>query len=657
VILPMLAALVAALTVVAPAVAGRPPAASNVIEGQYIVVYKRSVRSPSAETYARERRLGFESEHRYRRALEGFSAKLSQAQLAKLRSDPEVDFVSEDRRVSASDNVPLMSGDEAPTGVRRILAGTASTARQPSGANVAVIDTGIKLSHTDLDAVDGTNCIDPGTPGDDDNGHGTHVAGSIAAKNNGAGVVGVAPGTKTYAVKVLDSAGTGSWASVICGVDWVTANAAALNIRVANMSLGGAGAPVGACATTTDAMHTAICNSTGAGVNYVVAAGNNEWDFDFAPEPDVPAAYPQVLTVTALSDSDGRPGGTGGPPGCGDDNGDDSAATFSNFALTAGGSAHTIAAPGVCINSTWNDGGYETISGTSMASPHMAGIVALCIDEAGEAGPCATKTPGQLISYVRADAETYNRATPSYGFTGDPLHSPTSAYYGFLSRGDLVPPDTSITSGPPELTDSPSASFGFLSTQAGSSFACRLDAGAWQACSSPASYSGLADGSHTFGVRATDPAGNTDPTEATGSWSIVTTPPAPANAGPANLLGPALIAAAARLDAKQFGAAMKRAGMRRLARRGAAATADSLGAGLWQLKATALNAGAAARVVVATGRTTFANPGARKVRVRATRRGKRILRRAPGLRVRVTVSFTPTLGKAVSRSRTVKLAP
>jgi subtilisin family serine protease len=105
--------------------------------------------------------------------------------------------------------------------------------------NVAVIDTGIDLTHPDLQAVNGTNCVSPGAPAQDDNGHGTHLAGTIAARNNGSGVTGMVPGTTVYAVKVLNAAGSGRESQFICGVDWVTANAARLNIKVANVSLGG----------------------------------------------------------------------------------------------------------------------------------------------------------------------------------------------------------------------------------------------------------------------------------------------------------------------------------------------------------------------------------------------------------------------------------
>ncbi|MGH2979044.1 MAG: S8 family serine peptidase, partial [Solirubrobacterales bacterium] len=382
------------LGAVAPAAAAEKPSGPE-DPGRFIVAYDTSganavsVGEVSAETRARERDLGFDARHEYRRALKGFAAELSAADVRELRSDPEVALVSPDLEVRALAVTPLAAGESVPTGVARIEAANPREGHAASSVGVAVLDTGIDLDHPDLVAQDGKDCIGSGSA-DDDNGHGTHVAGTIGARNQGAGVVGVAPGTRVYAVKVLDSGGGGLWSNVICGIDWVTANAAALGIGVANMSLGGLGDDYSTCAG--DPLHEAICNSTAAGVVYTAAAGNDGWDWG-APPPDVPAWFPEVLTVTAAADSDGKAGGTGGAPTCRPAEVDDRRASFTNFSRDADDNGHAVAAPGVCIRSTWPGGGYATLSGTSMAAPHVAGLVALCMGEAGASGPCSGLAP------------------------------------------------------------------------------------------------------------------------------------------------------------------------------------------------------------------------------------------------------------------------
>jgi hypothetical protein len=195
-----------------------------------------------------------------RAALKGFAATLSARQVARLRADADFAFASEDREVHEVATEPLAPGDTLPTGVRRIDAGTPAAVHRASTAAVAVIDTGIDLGHADLNAVSGTNCLRPRKSAQDDNGHGTHVAGTIGARNNGAAggesVVGVSPGTRLYAVKVLSAGGSGTWPQVICGIDWVTKNAARLDIKVANVSLVGTGFADDDCgATFADALH------------------------------------------------------------------------------------------------------------------------------------------------------------------------------------------------------------------------------------------------------------------------------------------------------------------------------------------------------------------------------------------------------------------
>jgi subtilisin len=264
------------------------------------------------------------------------------------------------------------------------------------------------------------------------------VAGFIGAKDNDFGRVGVAPGANLWGVRVLGQNGVGTLAEIICGIDWVTGtrtDADSTNdIAVANMSLAGPSknADDGNCGLTNkDALHLAICHSVAAGVTYVVAAGNDTRDI----KDVTPAAYHEVLTATAMADFDGRPGALSATPsGC--PGSDDSFATFSNFATLATDRAHTLAAPGVCVGSTSLNGGYEIGSGTSFASPLIAGTVALCI--ASGKKPCAGLAPAQIVQKIVGEATSYNTNNPAYGFTGDPLHSPDPGrYYGFLIRAAL----------------------------------------------------------------------------------------------------------------------------------------------------------------------------------------------------------------------------
>ena len=190
--------------------------------------------------------------------------------------------------------------------------------------------------------------------------------------DNSIGVVGVAPGARLWAVKVLDANGNGWWSSVICGLDWVYANRS--TIDVVNLSLGGNGSDT-TCSDPADPLHGAICRVVSAGIPVVVAAGNAGKD----AATTVPATYDEVIAVSAFADTDGAPGGRG-PWQCG--YGDDWFATFSNF-----GADVDIAAPGVCIRSTSLGSWYAELSGTSMATPHVTGAVALHLTETPAATP------------------------------------------------------------------------------------------------------------------------------------------------------------------------------------------------------------------------------------------------------------------------------
>lgn len=358
--------LLALLGCLLPAAMANPPEFAS-----YIVVLDDRVAAPA--TAAREiagatgGQVGFVYEH----ALKGFSLTVPPYAAAALQKNPLV-------RLVAPDDLRKAGAQVLPTGLRRAFVDQ-NPALDIDGSDdfridvdVAVIDTGIDFQHPDLNVVGGITCATGGpfnstcvAGGDDDNYHGTHVAGTIGAIDNGDGVVGVAPGARLWAVKVLNSRGSGFTSWIIAGIDWVAANAAI--IEVANMSLGG---------SYNEAECLAIQGAVNKGVAFAVAAGNEDDD----ARNYGPAACSSVLTVSALADFDGLAGSLGNPT-CTTDQ-DDTLADFSNW-----GPAVDLAAPGVCIYSTYplERGGYGTLSGTSMATPHAAGALALLASVANPA--------------------------------------------------------------------------------------------------------------------------------------------------------------------------------------------------------------------------------------------------------------------------------
>ncbi len=343
-----------------------------------VIVVLADDAAPGAQGRAVARDHGVDLRHQYEVALSGLSGSVPAARLAQLQRDDRVASVELDARVEPA---------SVPTGVERIRALENAALPMPDAevagtvdATVAVIDSGIDLAHPALDVVHEWGCvtISTGPPsqrgttcesglgyGDDATGHGTHVAGTVAATDHGQGVVGVAPGAQLWSVKVLGPDG-GSVSDVIAGVDHVTANAP--EIDVANMSLGGA--------FTSESLDTAIAASVAAGVTYVLAAGNDGVDVAGYS----PAGHPDALTVAALADYDGQPGGDATPT-CDDHGPDDALATFSNV-----GDGVDLLAPGVCILSSAVGGGTTTASGTSMAAPHVAGAAALVASQGEVAG-------------------------------------------------------------------------------------------------------------------------------------------------------------------------------------------------------------------------------------------------------------------------------
>jgi len=312
------------------------------VTGRYIVVLKAG-----ADRTAVAKRHAVLANRFYTRVLNGFAGFVPPGRLAALERDSDVAWVEPDQvaTIVAKNKPPADPPPQTiPTGISRI--GLSVT--DASGVGIAIIDTGIDLDHPDLNVVGDVTFVSRTTSGEDDNGHGTHCAGIAAALDNDIGVRGVAPGARLFAVKVLSRSGRGLYSDIIAGVDWVADKADENGIEVANMSLGG---------SFSLSLNLAVANAVQAGVVFCVAAGNESQDVREVS----PASCVEAITVSAINDADGLCGG-------------DTFASFSNY-----GELVDIAAPGVNIYSTYKGGGYATMSGTSMASPHAAGAAAVYI--------------------------------------------------------------------------------------------------------------------------------------------------------------------------------------------------------------------------------------------------------------------------------------
>ncbi len=313
------------------------------IKDQYIVVLREGVDAGGAAADLAWRHAG-DLGHVYTAALNGFSVRLPEGRAIALSHDPRVDYVEEDGEVSL---VATQTG--ATWGLDRIdqralpLSGTYTYNNTGSTVTAYIIDTGIRFTHNEFGgrATSGYDAVDGG-PADDCNGHGTHVAGTV-----GGATYGVAKSVRLVAVRVLDCGGSGSWSGVIAGIDWVTGNHAAGSPAVANMSLGG-----GASTSVDDAVRRSIAD----GVSYALAAGNgNIAGIAQDACKSSPARVAEAMTIGATDKTDKK-------------------ASWSNY-----GNCVDWFAPGVGITAAWytSNTATNTISGTSMATPHTAGVAAL----------------------------------------------------------------------------------------------------------------------------------------------------------------------------------------------------------------------------------------------------------------------------------------
>lgn len=370
------------------------------IPNQYIVVLNHDVADVEGEANRLSRDFGGDRNggHTYQRALKGFSVRMPEQQAARLAQDPRVAFVEEDGVISLG-----ATQTNATWGLDRIdqrdlpLNSTYNYNATGTGVRAYIIDTGIRASHTQFGGrvVSGFTAINDGLGTNDGNGHGTHVAGTV-----GGSTFGVAKNVTLVAVRVLDSSGNGTNSGVIAGVDFVTSNHQAGQPAVANMSLGGG---------ASSALDTAVNNSINDGVTYAVAAGNETQNACNVS----PARVANAITVGSTTTSDAR-------------------SSFSNF-----GTCVDIFAPGSSITSAWrtSDTATNTISGTSMASPHVAGVAALFLETNPTASP-ATVT-----------AAIINNSTPNK-VTNAGTGSPNRLLFSLLTAGPTPTPTPTPTPAP-----------------------------------------------------------------------------------------------------------------------------------------------------------------------------------------------------------------
>lgn len=329
--------------------------APKYIDGSYIVVMKPSVADVDGEVNEIGQHYGATATYRYKYAIKGFAGRLSGAAVDALRKDPRVSYIEQDQEVhlvGVQPNPPSWGLDRIDQ-VSRPLDASYTYNQTGAGVDAYIIDTGIRTTHNEFGgrAVAGYDAVTPGGTAADGNGHGTHVAGTV-----GGSTYGVAKGVHLVAVRVLDNSGSGSTSGVVAGIDWVTGDHTT-HPAVANMSLGG-----GASTALDDAVRRSIAD----GVTYAIAAGNSSANVSgFSP-----ARVAEAITVGATDINDAF-------------------ASFSNF-----GAGVDILAPGVNITSSWNTSNTatNTISGTSMATPHVTGASALYLEANPTAAPAAVSS-------------------------------------------------------------------------------------------------------------------------------------------------------------------------------------------------------------------------------------------------------------------------
>ncbi|MER6202763.1 S8 family serine peptidase [Streptomyces sp. NPDC001586] len=491
------AALALALTVaLAPLTSAAPSGAgagsgsgSGERSARYIVVLADGATDPAALSDRQTRRFRTAPTALFRHALKGYAAELTESQAAALRRDPAVRFVAAERSYGRTDAAPARTalprtvpprtappGASAPRAaapgaaalcgavpdltVRQCLPEWAdrvdaekSSARSGDGrgpasdVNVAVLDTGITAGHPDLNVRGGADCLTgtpvlPGASLADPLGIGTALAGVIGARDNYKGTVGAAPGTPLWSVKVFPEDGRNALdSSVLCALDWLASTRTDADpdndIALANLSFATTRffqqADDGHCGTVNnDALHLAVCNTTRAGVT-LVASGEGR-NVDIAMQ--APASYDEVLTTTAMSDVDGRPGGKSAPECFGFELGsrgyvdDQATLRFSDFARSAADRRHTVAGPGICM-AAWprpQQPQPTVLFGGGLSAPVVTGIAALCIDS----GRCADGAPARTLRTLVDDAAAHGRRHPEYGFYGDPLRPIRGRHYGPL---------------------------------------------------------------------------------------------------------------------------------------------------------------------------------------------------------------------------------